>query len=170
MNADGSDPHHLAGGVRDKVGLPTISPDGRTVAFLRDTGHEPGLVWRYLKLWLVGIEGSSERSLTGDTTSPTYESEAAWSPDGKRIAFTHGRGNGRPFELDVIAPDGSGRRTLARNAWGGFFSTTWSPDGNRIAFSSYVKSDLYVVGADGTGLRRLTRTPKIDEIQPIWQP
>ena len=38
----------------------------------------------------------------------------------------------------------------------------WSPDGRRIAFrrfeeSARVNSDLYVVNADGSGLRRLTR-------------
>ena len=37
----------------------------------------------------------------------------------------------------------------------------WSPDGRRIAFRSIgigrVNSDLYVVNADGSGLRRLTR-------------
>lgn len=46
-----------------------------------------------------------------------------------------------------------------------------SPDGSRIAFLSDRDgaTDLYVISADGTGERRLTRTPET-ESQPAWSP
>ncbi len=73
----------------------------------------------------------------------------------------------------MIKPDGSGRRTLAHNAMGGFgWTLTWSPDGKRIAYQSLDgrEADLHVMNADGTKQQRLTRTPNIDELEPIWQP
>ena len=51
----------------------------------------------------------------------------------------------------------------------------WSPDGSQIAFTRYVDRggentnfSIYVVNADGTGLRRLTRGPY--DSSPAWQP
>jgi uncharacterized repeat protein (TIGR01451 family) len=48
---------------------------------------------------------------------------------------------------------------------------TWSHDGSRVAFSRTVdgNSDVYVMNADGTGLRRLTTDPGTDE-NPSWGP
>jgi Tol biopolymer transport system component len=49
---------------------------------------------------------------------------------------------------------------------------TWSPTGSQIVFSAVVGGhrDLYVVDADGTGLRQLTDTPDFDEFAPAWSP
>ncbi len=63
-----------------------------------------------------------------------------------------------------------------------FTQPSWSPDGNRIAFAGQSRgdaeregtedetdrSDVYVVGADGEGLRRLTSTH--DAGAPVWSP
>jgi TolB protein len=48
---------------------------------------------------------------------------------------------------------------------------TWSPDGRRIAFASDRDgvSQVYVIGRDGTGLRRLTDDPQ-GAMQPDWHP
>ncbi|HKZ25151.1 MAG TPA: hypothetical protein VJ398_05105, partial [Acidimicrobiia bacterium] len=43
------------------------------------------------------------------------------------------------------------------------FSPSWSPDGGKVAFSA--DDDIYMVGADGTGLVRLTDDPAAD-----WEP
>jgi TolB protein len=47
----------------------------------------------------------------------------------------------------------------------------WSPDGSTIAFVSKRSgsSDLYAMGADGSGTRRLTSTED-DDAQPDWSP
>jgi Tol biopolymer transport system component len=43
--------------------------------------------------------------------------------------------------------------------------------GRHGAFREIEEStDLYVVGSDGSGLQRLTRTPSILEIWPAWDP
>lgn len=48
-----------------------------------------------------------------------------------------------------------------------------SPDGQQIAFVREERdghSDVYVMNADGSGLRNLTRTPEADEETPIFSP
>jgi Tol biopolymer transport system component len=46
---------------------------------------------------------------------------------------------------------------------------SWSPDGSRIAFTSVRRHGIWVMSADGTGLRRVTTSRSID-FQPTWSP
>jgi Tol biopolymer transport system component len=50
----------------------------------------------------------------------------------------------------------------------------WSPDGRQLAFSGGVRQntepdDIYVMNADGSGLRQITSGPKVD-LNPTWSP
>ena len=73
--------------------------------------------------------------------------------------------------------DGSGQRRLARNAW--LAAPAWSPDGRKIAFERprpdrnaegyVINSEIFVVNADGSGERRLTRNTVRDS-NPVWSP
>jgi Tol biopolymer transport system component len=88
-----------------------------------------------------------------------------------------GRG---PLALYVMNADGSGKRMLARDA---FTGSAWSPDGQKIAFQrdhhrkfvpgAYTPADsnieIYVINADGSGQRRLTRNPGND-FGSAWSP
>ena len=48
---------------------------------------------------------------------------------------------------------------------------SWSPDGRKIAFVSSARhSDIYVMNADGSGQRNLTRGAGRRESQPVWSP
>src|SRR2546426_287811 len=61
-----------------------------------------------------------------------------------------------------MKPDGTGVRTLTTPPTGQCdFKPAWSPDGSSIVFTRGqldVKTDLWIVNAGGTGLRRLTTT------------
>ena len=70
-----------SGAVRDR--LPRVSPDGRTVAFVRSDPAEPDMPAR---LCLVPLGGGRVRGLP--TGGHGGVEEHAWSPDGRRIAFT----------------------------------------------------------------------------------
>jgi Tol biopolymer transport system component len=78
----------------------------------------------------------------------------SWAPGGRRLA-TLGR-----YGPVLLNADGSGRHALHVLARPTLFlgETAWSPDGTRIAFLTEpgsTKAKLYVVGADGRGLRLL---------------
>ena len=63
--------------------------------------------------------------------------------------------------------DGSGQRRLTHFGR----QALWSPDGRMIAFLSFGAGnvEIYVMNADGSGLRNLTRTPKADEVRFAWE-
>jgi len=69
-------------------------------------------------------------------------------------------------------PDGSGVRPLGADVWVEY--PAWSPDGTKLAFMGQTpvgteNYEIYVVNADGDGLRRLTDSPGPDG-WPAWSP
>ncbi|MEW5960293.1 MAG: ATP-binding protein [Chloroflexota bacterium] len=109
-------------------------------------------------LYLARGDGSQPQRLTvaaGDDTQP------AWSPDGRFIAFSSGRtGN---FDIYKMPADGSQvvQLTTSRgyDEW-----PAWSPDGRQIVFVSDRdgNEEIYVMNADGSSQQRLTHHPAAD--------
>lgn len=117
---------HSASGNVDFPRYPSISPDGKTVAF----------TWRG-DLWSVASAGGTATRLT---SHPAPDLRSAFSPDGKTIAFNSGRlGGGNIFLMNT---DGSKVRPLTLTdrqlQLAGF-----NADGSRVLFSSSRESDVY---------------------------
>src|SRR5512132_455415 len=115
--------------------------------------------------------------------SPVHYSRIAFSPDGTRIAFDNFlRGE---YGIETSDPDGTDVVRLTdgvNDSW-----ASWSPDGTRILFSSTrfdhligqctpgdpyefgCPTDIYVMGADGSNVTRLTDDP-LPEFMPAWSP
>ena len=96
------------------------------------------------------------------------------SPDRRWVAFD-GAPPGKPamsdFDIQVVRLDGTGRSTLTPSSkWD--VDAQWSPDGKRLAFtrlrphpSGPEGASVWIVGLDGTGLRRL-----VDGADARWSP
>jgi Tol biopolymer transport system component len=68
-----------------------------------------------IRLYTVRPNGSGLRALTLPGASEDNDSQAAWSPDGSRIAFRRFFDPGEPGERSdvlVVRPDGTGLRNL----------------------------------------------------------
>jgi TolB protein len=155
MNADGSEQRRLTS-TADLEGSPAWSPDGRKIAFLRETD---GVRVPYV----VNADGSDERRLTSIGAS-----SVAWSPDGSRILFERETRNSS--EIYVVNADGTEPRRLTRISGGNFVpsgSPAWSPDGKRIAFVR--NGQVWVMNADGSEQRRLT-LEGAPNFNPSWSP
>jgi|GEM_PF-5597665 len=88
-----------------------------------------------------------------------------------RIAFSWVVPSVKRFRIQVMHPNGSGRRAAIfvakvadAFAQGG---PSYSADGREIAFS--LEGDIYVINADGTGLRQVTSGPERDRT-PSFSP
>jgi dipeptidyl aminopeptidase/acylaminoacyl peptidase len=94
------------------------------------------------------------------SSRPEYH--PAFSPDGRRVAFTSYRSGAA--EIWVSAPDGSNALQLTSLGARDSNCPRWSPDGQLVVFSSIADGefDVYVVPAAGGRARRLTEHPAID--------
>lgn len=99
------------------------------------------------------------------------------APDNTPAPAASGEANGPgrivPASVYVVNVDGSGSRTLTNRALAFDAHPAWSPDGTRIAFESTVdgRRTIWVMQADGQGLRRLTElTGAAVETAPAWSP
>ncbi|GAA3031500.1 hypothetical protein [Actinokineospora globicatena] len=107
-----------------------------------------------------------------DPTRPLFGAGAAHYDDdvsarGELVVFTSRRDSPRP-QVYLAEPDGTVRRlTTERDA----ARPVLSPDLRTVVFDSVEggQRDLWAVGVDGTGERRLTRTPQ-DETSPTFSP
>lgn len=149
MNADGSNPARVTSSVGGEY--PAWSPDGTEIAFDVNTDFEPNVDPGSTAGWdvfVVNADGSGLRRLTND---PADDTGASWSPDGHRIVYQSDRGRGAGLaRLWTMSADGSEEKLLSDQY---AFRPTWSRDGAEILFSW---DGLYVVNADGSGLRKLS--------------
>lgn len=91
--------------------------------------------------------------------------EIAWSPDGTRLL----QAPSYPGDLRVVDVATGGARVVdsEREDFYHYFPV-WSPNGASIGFvgcdrrNDSQSCDVYVIGADGAGRRRVTRTPGIE--------
>jgi TolB protein len=164
LRIDGTHPKLVASlGYRADVGGATWSPDGKTLIFsARNNG--PGTPSNGSALFAVDVTGRGLHRITPWDTEHQI-SGPVLSPDGSTILFRLEPQN-QDFGGDyfTLTRGGKSRRRLTH--FGPAHTTgsaTWSPDGSMIVFADAGmggNDDLYVMRADGTSVRRLTRTPQ----------
>lgn len=151
MNADGTAQSRLTNLFSAKRAV--WSPDARRLAF---DGRFHVTLFDF-DIGVMNADGSGVRRVTRGAARDVL---AAWSPNGRWIAFMREYEEGGMPEVRLVRPDGSGNRRVIAGG-----SPAWSPDGRWLAFER--PGGIWVIRPDGTGLRRLVA----GEVgAPAWSP
>jgi Tol biopolymer transport system component len=154
---------------------PAWSPDGKRIAFKR--GDD---------LYVADADGSNQHQISAPGS---YWFDVAWSPNGRKLVGAYDFGGGGASGLWTMNADGTGLRPLSVRPEPSVFGTggyeiapAWSPNGKWIAFlflhpvprtrgggMGVQSTELWLVRADGSHARRLTRT-LVPEGRPSWSP
>ncbi len=127
------------------------------IAFIRETGGNK-------ELWISDWDGHGPRRLVGGELNLF----PSWAPTGDRLAFTSYRGDGP----DLYITDLRGRITPLVTGDPMFHGPAWSPTGEQIAYTrtKHGTADIWVIGASGSGARRLTHYDGVIDTSPTWSP
>jgi TolB protein len=156
--------HHFVG----RAIMPSVSPDGRLVAFAAQTLQRLNF-WEF-QVHILDLATGKTRALdnSGGACWPS------WSPDGRQLANVLLAKE--PSTIQVRNADGGGPRELApaSNLW--HYYPDWSNDGKWIALSVSPQHhkgedwDLAIAPADGSRPpQKLTAGPGNDRL-PDWKP
>ncbi|MEO8562150.1 MAG: peptidase S9 [bacterium] len=150
---------------------PTVSPDGKLVAFFARQGLFE------VELFVADAQtGRVIKKLAGPTSNSHFDAisfistSGAWSPDNVKFAFVAQAGGDHEIAILDVA-SGNVERRIRVPGVGAVSHVAWSPNGQTIAFSGSAGgvSDLYLLDLAAGTVRQLTNDRYAD-IQPAWSP
>jgi Tol biopolymer transport system component len=183
-NPDGSDFTLLNPNLPLDLFCLSWSPDGTRLLC-----HSEGIA-NPADAGLYTVRSSDAGDLVRVTATPPdgFDNGYGYAPDGSRILFSRFNSTGFGFDptrgvLFSVTPDGGDAVQLSPSNLGvidlGFFDRAgadWSPDGSQVTFAARklssgreFRSALFVVNADGTGLRQVTPSA-LGAISAQWSP
>jgi Tol biopolymer transport system component/DNA-binding winged helix-turn-helix (wHTH) protein len=149
VKAGATETSHVSTLVPDPASDPAISPDGKLVAFRRNS-YAPGGAG----IFVTSSEGKSVMQLTqhpGDCCP-------AWSPDGRNLAFT--RIAADEYAIYIVSAKGGTLRKIShedpRKKRG---ELAWTPDGKFIAFSGDSPgggSQIFLLSVEDSSVHAIT--------------
>ena len=117
-------------------------------------------------IFTMNPDGSHIRQITHPPKSLPQDDYAAWSPDGKKIAFQREPIDFSTSRVMVVNPDTGNTRTVVPCTGRCEYATDpdFSPDGHSIAYWRGVDgppySAIFIVGLDGKNSHQVSSTPK----------
>jgi len=110
------------------LGLPTLSPDGKSLAVARVVNEES------LSIWIKRLDRGPSIKLTLDGKQ-NYG--AAWTPDGRSVTFSSTPATGAT-DLWTQRADGGAQAVMQLHRKGSLYHPGWSPDGKWLLFQTDV--------------------------------
>lgn len=153
-NADGTGVRRLTEGPFSAV--PSWSPDGRTLAFVRAEPDRPR-VWN---LWTVDVESGKTTRVTEHRVGQPWG--GSWFPDGRRIAYSH------EDRLIVRHLDSGAERIYPSPKKGHLVRTpAVAPDGRRLIFQVH-RDGAWILDLRDGSMRKVLGDPSAEEY--TWAP
>ncbi|TCN33597.1 TolB protein [Kribbella orskensis] len=148
MAADGTDDRWLVDAASGPA-YPRWSPDGQWI--IAESAGD---------IWSVSKDGyaSGWTNLTGAHDS--NDLVPTWEPKGHRFATSTYN------DVRIYSADGAHTRKVIPMA--GAYRLDWNPKENQLAVEAL--GDLWLVDVASGAIRRLTNTPDLQELSPVWSP
>jgi serine/threonine protein kinase len=145
----------------DDVGGPALSPDGKMVAYVRNSNGRDDL-------YVSRVAGGEHVRLTNDDSR---KEAPQFSPDGEKIVFVRQTANSVQAELCLIPALGGDVVPLISGAQ----APAWSPDGSRLAFILKKQGQpetLVTSAVDGSDVRVVLKSDDLYPFfdSPSWSP
>jgi TolB protein len=146
-----------AQGVEYGAVAPSWSPDGRSIAFIREN-YDDGHV-----LFVADVDGTSKPRMLAENALAEF---TAWSPDGSMIAFGSGR------DIQTMPATGRVPTTVTRGYW-----ASWTPTGGLVFAATVLPGSPCCIGmrifALGSGIQILPEAVSparadYSDKQPAW--
>lgn len=140
------------------------SADGARMAWLAEDTKGKNQVF------VANRDGTAVQELSSKL-APRGAGSANLSPDGNKVVWVADLRGRMPIMVSDV--DSGATKDLTEGVSAGHESPRWSPDGKQIIFASprdnpqALRNDVFVMDADGTNVRNLTRSPH-EDFDPKW--
>jgi Tol biopolymer transport system component len=152
---------------------PSWSPDGSQIVFIspcKTRGEFFNNIYTNSSLYVMNADGSGQKPLT---IVPGSDFDPAWSPDGKRIAFTSLRDGKKDIYVLTLESEAIVRLTTVSSDIQENSQPSWSPFGNLIAYTvkRFGAYQIWVMSDTGQGNTQIVRSgQQVWDFLPTWAP